>query len=769
MATDEAEDVSDDNLSASRLSLLEEEEKSFENESLLHNPHLPSSHLHRQFPNRRLDWFAWAVLAALTYLAAASRYHGIMEPGHVCWDETHFGKHASWYIKNEFFFDVHPPFGKMLIAFVGELTGYNGSFAFDKPGDKYTDITQYRGMRIFAATLGASLIPLCFGIVWRLTASLSASILGAVLVLADNGTLTLSQYILLDTPLLFSIVAATFFYLQFRSYSHAPFCLMWWINMALCGFFLACAISTKFVGLFVVFLVGFSTIKELWDFLGDWSLSLFFVTKHFLARAICLILLPAAVYAFFFRVHLELLFRSGSGDGFYSSAFQTQLKGNSLYKAEMPADVAYGATVTIKNHRTGGAYLHSHHHVYPEEVGPQQQQVTTYSHKDENNVWSIKKFEGEPSTSEDSPIELVKSGDWIRLEHVQTKRNLHSHKDPAPITKKHFQVTCYGHEGVGDINDIWKVEMVNGEPGDTIKTVKSKFRLIHVQKGCALQSHNKKLPKWGWEQLEVTCNPKVGDIEHGVWNFEDNVFPRLENVSFDFYRPTFFQRFVESHLVMLQGNSGLKPKEGEVTSRPWHWPINLKGQVFSGREHFVYLLGNPIVFWSILGALALFLAFSLGIRGHRQRQSAVVETLKAEEDSPSSDSAALRSSPDSALRSYNDTFLEAASFLLLGYALHYLPFYLMGRILYYHHYFPALLFGCMFTGVVLDYTVRLLVRLLPSSVESIAFHGTLGLIFAALGYSFYLFSPLAYGVKNQLSDDPNSVMHGLKWLDSWEF
>lgn len=57
------------------------------------------------------------------------------------------------------------------------------------------------------------------------------------------------------------------------------------------------------------------------------------------------------------------------------------------------------------------------------------------------------------------------------------------------------------------------------------------------------------------------------------------VYALVPSVNFQVYAPGFLSRFFESHAVMLQGNSGLKPKEGEVTSRPWQWPINYRVSV----------------------------------------------------------------------------------------------------------------------------------------------------------------------------------------------
>ena len=59
------------------------------------------------------------------------------------------------------------------------------------------------------------------------------------------------------------------------------------------------------------------------------------------------------------------------------------------------------------------------------------------------------------------------------------------------------------------------------------------------------------------------------------------IFFPVPKVSFEVYAPNFFERFIESHAVMFQGNAGLKPKEGEVTSRPWQWPIDYRVRSFN--------------------------------------------------------------------------------------------------------------------------------------------------------------------------------------------
>ncbi|XP_056282897.1 protein O-mannosyl-transferase 2 isoform X2 [Pseudoliparis swirei] len=687
------------------------------------------------------------VLMLVAGLSFATRLYRITEPPHVCWDETHFGKMGSYYINRTFFFDVHPPLGKMLIGLAGYMTGYDGSFPFAKPGDKY-EHHNYWGMRGLCAVLGSFLPIFAYLIVLNLSRSYTAALITATLVICDTGCITISQYILLDPILLFFIMAAVLSMVNFSLQRFRPFTSSWWLWLILTGVNLAGALGVKFVGLFVVLLVGLNTVWDLWRLLGDLSLSLVEITKHFLARIVGLILVPLFLYVTIFAVHFVVLNKSGPGDGFYSSAFQSRLIGNNLHNASMPEYLAYGSIITVKNLRIAGGYLHSHWHLYPEGVGARQQQVTAYLHKDYNNVWLVHRPDN--NASQPGTADLVRHGDIIRLEHKETTRNLHGHLHEAPLTKKHFQVTGYGINGTGDTNDLWQVEVCGGRKGDLVKVLRSKVRFLHRATGCVLYSSGKTLPKWGWEQVEVTCSPYLKETPSSQWNIEDHVNPKWPNISLSVLKPHFLEILLESHIVMIRGNSGLKPKDNEMNSKPWHWPIDYQGLRFSGvndTEYRVYLLGNPVVWWMNLASLGLYpimvavasialqRGFSLGQK--RKEHSLVLQ--------------------------------REGGLLLLGWLLHYAPFYTMGRVLYFHHYFPAMLFSSMLTGITFDVLLKstdLLLR--PPYSDWLRRLGLLVLLLSVL-YSFYLFHPLSYGMTGPLAHEPGSAMAGQKWMDSWEF
>lgn len=686
-------------------------------------------------------------LLLVTTASLATRLYNVSFPAHVCWDESHFGKHASYYMNGSFFFDVHPPLGKMLLGAVGYFTGYDGNHSFEKPGVPYGD-AEYTGMRAFCAILGALVVPLAFGIVWELTRSVAASTLSSVLVLFETGMLTLSRFILLDPILMFFIMAASFCYMRVRSatFEDGRVSMRW---LAWCGLCLACAASVKFVGFFVVLLIGISTAEDLYRLLGVPTVPLRRVVEHLVCGIICLILLPIVVYLSIFAAHFIVLSKSGPGDTFYSSAFQSTLIGNPLHSANLPGYLAYGANATLKSKQTNGGYLHSHAHLYPEELGPAQQQVTTYSHKDFNNDWLIKKSNDDTLPSD---AEAVKSGDLIRLEHIRTRRNLHAHDFPAPLSKTHKQVSCYGVNGTGDINDEFRIEVVSnaGEDGRIIPVV-TIFRLVHINQRCVLESRNNRLPKsWGFEQGEVTCNPNRKMSDRSLWNIEELTDERVAAIKLKSLRPGFFARLLESHRVMVQGNDNLKPKEEEFHSRPWMWPIDYRGQLFSTRDAHILLLGNPVIFW--LNLLVLLCAFIMSMcDAVRQKRQCFISAECQELNA----------------RAYG-----ALRWLFIGWLLHYIPFWPMTRVLYFHHYFPASLFSSMLTGVWLQFLVdRCIIAWFPPTRHQsrllfriVAY----GIVIAQAACSFYLFLPLAYGYAHSAAR-PNGVMDGLQWLSTWEF
>lgn len=82
-------------------------------------------------------------------------------------------------------------------------------------------------------------------------------------------------------------------------------------------------------------------------------------------------------------------------------------------------------TVVRFQHKYTKQFLHSHKIDYSHPNSSRQQEVTCFGNQDDNNWWAIRSY---------NRGGLIKDGDYIMLTHVQTMKNLHSHKHPSPVT-----------------------------------------------------------------------------------------------------------------------------------------------------------------------------------------------------------------------------------------------------------------------------------------------------------------------------------------------
>lgn len=152
------------------------------------------------------------VVATLTALAFALRFYKISHPDQVVcvslrlspppfsfgnlylwtqtlqfvlsFDEVHFGKFASYYITRQYYFDVHPPFAKLLFGLAGWFVGFNGEFTFDNIGDNYTlNNVPYVGMRALPAVFGSLTVPVVYAIMKESGYSTIIAAFSAILIL----------------------------------------------------------------------------------------------------------------------------------------------------------------------------------------------------------------------------------------------------------------------------------------------------------------------------------------------------------------------------------------------------------------------------------------------------------------------------------------------------------------------------------------------------------------------------------------------------------
>ncbi|KGO72512.1 Glycosyl transferase, family 39 [Penicillium italicum] len=657
----------------------------------------------------------------LTALALFTRLYQIGRSNIVTWDEAHFGKFGSHYLKREFYFDVHPPLGKMLVGLSGYLAGYNGSFEF-KSGEKYPDDVNYTFMRAFNAAFGIVCIPLAYYTARELNFRRATVWLISLMVLCENSYATISRFILLDSMLLCFTFTTTLCWARFHRLQRDSFSLE----------------CVKWVGFFCTALVGLYTIDDLWNKFGDLKMPRAVLAKHLVARVVGLIVIPILVYMFSFYLHFLVLANSGPGDAQMSSLFQANLQGTEVGR-DSPLELAIGSRVTLKNMGYGGGLLHSHVQTFPE--GSMQQQVTCYHHKDANNDWFIYPNRQEPDYDATADLRFVGDGDVIRLIHGQTGRNLHSHAIPAPITKSHHEVSSYGNITIGDEKDHWKVEVVDdvaSRDRSRIRTLTTAFRLRHPVLGCYLRAGNVNLPQWGFKQIETTCTKenKPGDV-YTHWNVESHTNDRLPPGDPGSYKSPFLKDFIHLNVAMMTSNNALVPdpdKQDDLASKFWQWPIlNVGLRMCSWDDSVVkyYLLGNPLVYWGSTAALG---GFGLLFLWYLLRWQ----------------------------RGYNDLSNEEISHIhysglypVIGWVLHYLPFIIMARVTYVHHYYPALYYAILNFGFCVDWVTRKINPRLSAAVYAFLYVVIIGL--------FIHFRAIVFGMEGS-----NQQWTHLRWLPGWK-
>ncbi|KAJ8908096.1 hypothetical protein NDN08_008191 [Rhodosorus marinus] len=299
-----------------------EDDKTRDAKSKIGNNEGKVAYMPSVFERLPLDFYLECLVVLVAFVA---RMYRLGYPKKVVFDEFHFGKFVNWTIQRKYYFDIHPPLGKLILTAWGLFTGYEAvdGFMYDQIGKLYED-TLFFPMRELSAVLG-SFVPL---VAYRTCRMLNfvppAALVPAFCVALDNLLVVESRLILLDSQLMFFCTLSMHCALVLWR-TTKPNTARRWLWLFITGFVSGCALGIKWTSL------AFPGVIAIISFFG-----LYFLEEPLtLLECVFALVSGLSIYALSFYVHFKILINSGPGDNFMETGFRHLLLGNQGYDATL--------------------------------------------------------------------------------------------------------------------------------------------------------------------------------------------------------------------------------------------------------------------------------------------------------------------------------------------------------------------------------------------------------------------------------------------------
>lgn len=274
--------------------------------------------------------YLFVILAILSFTL---HFAYLSYPAQTVFDEVHYGRYVTSYLNNQYFFDNHPPLGKLIITGWAKLAGLKENFDFSNIGNAGSG-QMFFALRFMPALFGSIFVLLFSYLAYLITRSKKTALIAGFLILADNAFLVQSKFIFIDIFLLFfGALALCFFFLYQREKS---FSKKWYFLLVLAGISAGLAASVKWTGLAALGIIAITLIAKI--FIPSFTKWLTpsastgkqnynqYIKEGIISLAV-LIIAIFTVYAATFAVHFKLIAKPEASETFGNAGYNEKVAG----------------------------------------------------------------------------------------------------------------------------------------------------------------------------------------------------------------------------------------------------------------------------------------------------------------------------------------------------------------------------------------------------------------------------------------------------------